>query len=59
MNLAIPFIAAGALAALGALRQVTHNGSDSGSLNPSPRQALATLEPSNNRSQASFMLKPA
>jgi hypothetical protein len=59
MNLAIPFIAAGALAALGALRQVTHNGSDSGSLNPSPRQALATLEPSNNRSLATSMSQPA
>lgn len=47
------------LGAFGAFRQVTHNAPDSRSLNPSPQQALATLKPSNNRSQASFMLQPA
>jgi hypothetical protein len=59
MHLVIPFIAAGTLAAFGAFRQVTHNAPDSRSLNPSPQQALVTLKPSNNRSQASFMLQPA
>jgi hypothetical protein len=57
MHLVIPFIAAGTLAAFGAFRQVTHNAPDSRSLNPTSQKALATLEPSNNRSRASLMLK--
>jgi|694.fasta_scaffold00264_10 hypothetical protein len=59
MNLAIPFMTAAALAVLGALPKVGHSGSDSGALNPSPRQASATLESSNDRSRAASMLQPA
>ncbi len=59
MNVLLAPVAVLGLALLRTRQQVSHNAPDSGSSNPSPKQAFPTLGSLGARSEASSMLRPA